>query len=180
MTRTGFGLQDTWKAMEKLVSKGLVKNIGVSNFNISILNDLLNYCTIKPVTNQVERNPYLTQPELKQFCEDNDILLTAYSSLGSSGHKRIREEVLKDSLFDNKIVIELAKKYKKTVAQILIRWSIDSNCITIPKSKTPSRQLENFVTDFKLDTMDVNQLNNLNKNKRMFKFEIFLKNNLFK
>ncbi len=102
-------IQETWQAMENLVKKGLVKSIGVSNFSTIMLVDLLTYAKIKPVMNQVELHPYLTQEKLVAFCAYKEIAVTAYSPLGRSGVK----ETEGPKLFDEPIVKELARKYKK-------------------------------------------------------------------
>lgn len=148
---------DTWKAMEALVSKGLAKNIGVSNFNSEQIDRLLKNCSIKPVTNQVnisfiqfivmynecifilnstfimyiivhlqiECHPYLTQKKLSDFCKQKDILITAYSPLGSPDRPWAKPDDPK--LLDDKKLGELAKKYNKTPAQVLIRYQVYAN-----------------------------------------------------
>ncbi|XP_029414590.1 1,5-anhydro-D-fructose reductase isoform X2 [Nannospalax galili] len=129
---------DTWEAMEDLVISGMVKYIGVSNFNHKQLERLLNKpgLRFKPVTNQIECHPYLTQKNLIDFCRKHDVSVTAYRPLGGSS-----EGV---DLMDNPVIQEIAKKHGKSPAQILILFQIQRNVIVIPKSVTPSRIRENF------------------------------------
>ncbi|GAM23002.1 hypothetical protein SAMD00019534_061770 [Acytostelium subglobosum LB1] len=148
-------LQVTWQEMEALVDDGLTKSIGVSNYNVQTLNDLLTYCRIKPAVNQVELHPYNTQPLLKWYCERNDIHLTAYSPLGSG------------QLVNDPKVAEIAIKYDRSVSNILCRWAIQHGFSVIPKSVTPSRITENLsIVDFTISDVDMEQLNALNKSLR--------------
>ncbi|XP_031773914.1 LOW QUALITY PROTEIN: aldo-keto reductase family 1 member B1 [Apis florea] len=157
---------DTWKAMETLVTKGFTKNIGISNFNSEQVERILKICTIKPVTNQIECHPYLTQKKLSKFCKDRDILITAYSPLGSPDRPWAKPDDPK--LLDDKKLSEVAKKYDKTPAQILIRYQLDRGHIVIPKSVTRSRIVENFeVFDFKLSSEDIEYIDSFDCNGRI-------------
>lgn len=147
---------DTYKAMEKLYRDGKVKAIGVCNFEIQHLERILRECDVKPVLNQVECHPYLAQNELRAFCEKNEIFLEAWSPLDQGG------DVLKDE-----VVVELAKTYGKTPAQIVLRWHLQRNTIAIPKSVTPSRIVENFdVFGFELSEADMKRIDALDCNRR--------------
>jgi len=153
-------VQETWKEMEKLVEKGLVKSIGVANFTAPMLVDLLSYTKIKPVVNQIEIHPYNYQKELIEYCHKKEIMVTAYSPLGSLGEEKFRP-------ISDKKIITFAKKHGKTPAQILIRWSIQNGLVCIPKSTTPERIMENGnVFDFELSDEEMNEINSLNKNNR--------------
>ncbi|MFB4168024.1 aldo/keto reductase [Virgibacillus sp. JSM 102003] len=147
---------ETYKAMEKLYNDGRVKAIGVCNFNIEHLQRLLDECDVVPAVNQVECHPYLQQNELKDFCEKHNIYLEAWSPLMNGG------EVL-----NNDAVKQIASKYGKTSAQVIIRWHLQSDSIVIPKSVTPSRIEENFnVFDFELSADDMGEIAKLDRNQR--------------
>lgn len=111
---------DTWLAMEQLQRDGLVRSLGVSNFNSEQLTRLLAVCTIRPVTNQVECSPALTQTKLRQFCADHDIILTAYGPL-TRPHRVADGE---HSSLEDPTIVGLANKYGKTAAQIILRFMV--------------------------------------------------------
>ncbi|KAL1935642.1 hypothetical protein VTP01DRAFT_4782 [Rhizomucor pusillus] len=139
-------LTATWKAMEKLVDEGLVKAIGVSNFNIPKLQHILNNCRIRPAANQVELHPGLLQPELLEFCNKENIHVTAYSPLGNNIYG-------KERIVDDPVIVNIAKKLNKTPAQVCIAFAAQRGVSVIPKSVTPSRIQENF-QDFILEKED--------------------------
>ncbi|CAB3222424.1 unnamed protein product [Arctia plantaginis] len=157
---------DTWKAMEKLVDEGLVKSIGISNFNSKQIVRLLEHATIKPVTNQIECHPYLNQKRLKDFCEERGIKITAYSPLGSPD--RPWSQPGDPQLMDDNKLKAIAERLGKTTAQVLIRYQIDRGNIVIPKSVTKSRIASNFdVLDFKLSQEDMALIDSFDCNGRM-------------
>jgi len=167
--RAGFTLHDTWKVLEACYEEGLVKAIGVSNFPAVLLNELQNGCKIMPAVNQIERHPYLTQPENVAFNKDLGVVVTAYAPLGAPGLKGDDYKTVSSPL-ENAVILAIAAKYGKTPAQVLLRWSIDSGIVPLPKSINPSRIVENFnVFDFKLDAEDMAAVNNLNIGLRTFK-----------
>ncbi|WP_332697460.1 aldo/keto reductase [Halalkalibacter lacteus] len=147
---------DTWKAMEKLYKDGRIRAIGVSNFKIHHLEDLLANCEIKPMVNQVEFHPRLNQTELREFCKKNEIQLEAWSPLMQGG------------LLDEPILNEIATKYNKSTAQVILRWDLQNEVVTIPKSVKPHRIAENAdVFDFELTEEEISQINSLNQDKRI-------------
>ncbi|XP_036613218.1 aldo-keto reductase family 1 member A1 [Trichosurus vulpecula] len=157
--------KETWKAMEALVSKGLVRALGLSNFNSRQIDDILSMATVKPAVLQVECHPYLAQNELIAHCHERGLEVTAYSPLGSSD--RAWRDPSEPVLLEEPVVLELAKKHGKSPAQILLRWQVQRKVICIPKSITPSRILENLqVFDFTLTPEEMKQLGALNKNWR--------------
>ena len=148
------GLGDeTWRAMIKLLHEGKARAIGVSNYSIRELNELLHRSDIVPAVNQVEFHPFLYQEELLRFCKNNKIQLEAYSPLTRG--KRL----------NHPNIVEMAKKYNKTPSQILIRWSLQHDLVVIPKSIHEARIKENSqVFDFQLESNDMKVLNSLNEN----------------
>ncbi|AXI07948.1 aldo/keto reductase [Oceanobacillus zhaokaii] len=150
---------ETYKALEKLYKDGRVKAIGVCNFAIEHLERILNECEIVPAINQVECHPYLQQKELKEFCQKHGILVEAYSPLMNG------RDVLEDD-----VVRELAEQYRKTPAQVILRWHLQTGVVVIPKSVTPSRIEENIdVFGFELSEADMKKLATLDRNIRINK-----------
>ncbi|UWE04233.1 aldo/keto reductase [Laceyella sacchari] len=148
--------KETWKALEKLYKEGFVRAIGVSNFQEHHLQDLLKDCQVKPMVNQVEFHPYLTQKSLHTFCKEHNIQLEAWSPL------------MKGKVVNIPQIKTLAKKYNKTCAQIVLRWNIQLGVVTIPKSVNKDRIKENAdLFDFNLDQIDIDLLNNLNRDYRI-------------
>ncbi|KAI9261056.1 NADP-dependent oxidoreductase domain-containing protein [Sporodiniella umbellata] len=145
-------LAETWKAMEKLVKDGKARSIGVSNFTIPMLKDLLAQCEIPPAVNQVELHPTLPQEELVDFCREHNIVLTAYSPLGNPGYRDNTYKVLEDP-----VVLKLAEKYQRTPHQVVLNFGINRGYAVIPKSSTPSRIEDNLV-HFGIDPEDIKTL----------------------
>ncbi|MFD0826201.1 aldo/keto reductase [Neobacillus sp. M.A.Huq-85] len=148
--------KEAWRALETLYKEGRVKAIGVSNFQIHHLEDLMKDAEIKPVINQVEYHPRLTQKALQEFCREHDIQLEAWSPL------------MQGELLDNPVLKEIASKYQKSAAQIILRWDLQNGVVTIPKSTKEHRIVENAsVFDFKLTKDEMDQIDQLNQNHRV-------------
>lgn len=148
--------KDAWRALETLYKEGRVKAIGVSNFQIHHLEDLMKNAEIKPMVNQVEYHPRLTQKELQAFTREHGIQLEAWSPL------------MQGQLLDHPDLENIAAKYNKTVAQVILRWDLQNGVITIPKSTKEHRIIANaHVFDFELTEEDMKQIGNLNQNYRV-------------
>ncbi|WP_413303537.1 aldo/keto reductase [Bacillus sp. 1P10SD] len=147
---------ETWKALEKLYKDGYVRAIGVSNFQVHHLKDIMENTEIMPMVNQVEFHPKLSQPELRKFCKDHGIQLEAWSPL------------MQGQLLNHHVVSDIAEKYGKTTAQVLIRWDLEHGVVTIPKSIKKERIISNAdVFDFVMEKNDIEKLDALNENKRV-------------
>ncbi|XP_063153900.1 aldo-keto reductase family 1 member A1 isoform X1 [Candoia aspera] len=157
--------KDTWKAMEKLVAKDLVKAIGLSNFNSRQIDDVLGIASVKPAVLQVECHPYLAQNKLIAHCHQRGLVVTAYSPLGSPD--RMWKHPDEPVLLEEPGIKKLAEKYSKSPAQILLRWQVQRKVVVIPKSVTPARILQNLqVFDFSLTVEEMRFIESLNKNWR--------------
>ncbi|GAB1810438.1 aldo/keto reductase [Priestia megaterium] len=148
--------KEAWRALETLYKEGKVKAIGVSNFQVHHLKDLMEDAEIKPVINQVEYHPRLTQKELQAFCEKHYIQLEAWSPL------------MQGELLDNEVLTEIANKHNKSVAQVILRWDVQNGIITIPKSTKEHRIVENAsIFDFELNKEEIERIDELNQNHRV-------------
>jgi diketogulonate reductase-like aldo/keto reductase len=144
--------QEAWKALESILKENRTRSIGVSNFYQYHLDELLSGADIIPAVNQVEFTPYLYLKELKEYCDNKGIMLEAYSPL-TRGRK------LKDPKLQ-----EIAKKYNKSSAQILLRWGLQHNVIEIPKSSTEEHIVENSnIFDFTISKEDIDILDKFNE-----------------
>eukprot|EP00029_Vermamoeba_vermiformis_P012800 TRINITY_DN775_c0_g1_i1.p1 TRINITY_DN775_c0_g1~~TRINITY_DN775_c0_g1_i1.p1 ORF type:complete len:333 (-),score=54.71 TRINITY_DN775_c0_g1_i1:129-998(-) len=160
-------IQDTWQAMQALVEEGLVKSIGVSNFSEEHLHTLIDETDIIPTTNQIEVHPLLTQSKLLDYCQQNGIVVTAYSPLARGSTSKAAQDDPRYDLLNQKTVRDIAAKYNKSPAQVCIRWALQKQLIVIPKSVTPRHIEENLhVFDFTLDADDMTAINKLNINHR--------------
>jgi diketogulonate reductase-like aldo/keto reductase len=147
---------ETWRALETLYKEGRVKAIGVSNFQIHHLEDVMKNAEIKPMVNQVELHPYLSQQALLSFCQAHEIQLEAWSPL------------MQGQLLDQPVLKQIAAKYGKSVAQVIVRWDLQRGIITIPKSTKEHRIIENVdVFDFQLTEEDMTLINSLNQDQRV-------------
>lgn len=144
----------SWRAMEEMVHEGKIISLGVSNFSEEDLTQLLKTATIKPVVNQVELHPLLSQESLQQFCEQHKILLQSWSPL------------MRGRLADHPKLQTIADKYDKDTAQIILRWNIQRGIIPIPKSSREERIESNAdIFDFELTEQEMDQIKQLNEDK---------------
>lgn len=160
-------LIDTWKAMEALVDNGQVQRIGVCNYNTGLMHDLLSYARIKPAMLQIESHPYLTQEALLRLCAMNDIPVTAFSPLGALSYVELDMADQQESVLEQSIVLEAAKRLDKTPAQVVLRWGVQRGTAVIPKTTKAERMVENAaVFDFELSDDEMAAISALNSNRR--------------
>lgn len=150
---------ESYKAMEELYEEGKIKAIGVCNFEQHHLETLMKETKVTPAVNQIEVHPYFNQHELQAYCDEKDIAVTAWMPL-----------MRNKGLLDHPTIVDIAKSYDKTPAQIVLRWHLAHNRLVIPKSKTPARIKENYnILDFNLELTDIAEIDSLNKNQRQGK-----------
>jgi aldehyde reductase len=150
---------DTWKQMEELVRLGLTKSIGISNFNSKQIERILENATIPPAVIQVEVHPYLPQKKLLEFCKKKGIKVTAYSPFGNPVLSKLETKLLEEPK-----LLELGKKYGKGANHIILKWLLQRELITTPKSVTKSRIIDNFnVFDFTLTDEEMKEIESLDK-----------------
>jgi len=160
---------ETYKELEKLQKEGLIRSIGVSNFNIEQVDRVLRLSEIKPAVNQIEIHPYLSQVGLVEFCQRHDVVVTAYSPFSSPDNPRKRPDYV--PVLENTTIKEIAKKLEKTPGQVVLRYLLQRNLVVIPKSVTPSRIQSNYeVFDFNLDDSEMEKIGKLNKDYRCITF----------
>ena len=148
-------IEYAWLILEDYYKKGLVRNIGVSNFQIHHLKSMEPYASIVPAVNQIECHPLLVQTELHDYCRERDIVVEAWSPLG------------RGKIFDEPILVECAKRHGKTIAQIVLRWHVQDGKIVIPKSVVPKRIIENSqIFDFELTEKEMDMITSMNRDYR--------------
>lgn len=160
-------VSETWRAMEQLVDEGLVKHIGVSNFSVVLMRDLMTYARIRPSMLQVELHPYLTQEKLVRFCQQQEIAVTGFSPLGAMSYFSIGMAEEGESVLDQPVVKAAAARHGKTPAQVVLRWGVQRGTAIIPKTSKPDRLSENIdLFDFELSSGEMNSIAALNQNRR--------------
>jgi len=162
-------IQETWTAMENLVEKKLTRSIGISNFQGSLILDLLRYAKIRPAVLQIEHHPYLVQPTLLQLAKDEGIAVTGYSTFGPSSFLELEWQKAIDTplLLEHSVIKSISKKHNKSPAQVLLRWATQRGIAVIPKSNNQSRLEQNLrATDFDLEENEIGDILVLNKNLR--------------
>ncbi|MDQ0362751.1 aldo/keto reductase [Breznakia pachnodae] len=150
------GYKEAYLEMEKLQSEGLIRSIGVSNFKVHHMKALLEVANVKPAVNQMEFSPLMQDNDILNYCNDNHIVLEAWSPLGSGSCLSIPE------------IQDLATKYSKSTAQIILRWLYQKGIVILPKSVHKNRILENkAIFDFTLTIDDISIMDGLNQDKRV-------------
>jgi D-xylose reductase len=160
-------LAETWQAMEELVSKGLVRNIGVCNYNSALLHDLMACARIKPAMLQIESHPYLTQERLIRAAQAYGLAVTAFSPLGALSYVSLDMANAQDSVLRQEVVVAAAERTGRTAAQVVLRWGIQRGTAIIPKTSRPERLKENLALfDFHLNDKEMAAISALNINRR--------------
>ena len=144
--------QDSWKALEEIKESGKARDIGVSNYQVEHLREMLQYANVKPAVNQIEFHPFIyeNQKPILEFCKQQSITVEAYSPLAQA--EKLKHPTL----------IEIGQKYDKTAAQVMLRWAIQHGTIPIPRSSNPDRIKQNLeIFDFELEDNDIREINRL-------------------
>jgi diketogulonate reductase-like aldo/keto reductase len=158
-------ISKTWQEMEKCVHLGLARNIGVSNFKFQLLQDLLSYCEIRPVCNQIEIHPLNNRRAFVQWMLSEQIQTIAYSPLGFCSAITNEEDII----LKNPEILSISEHYGKTPAQIILNWGLSNGHVVIPKSVTSTRLKENFESqNFAISQSDIDRIDRLNKNLRLY------------
>lgn len=161
-------VKETWAAMEALVDKGLVKEIGVSNFPVSLLHEVMCDARIPVAVNQVELHPYLQQSKLLKYCQARGVHVQAYSPLGTPGYKESDEPIV----LENKVLKTIALRHNATVAQVCIAWALQRGCSVVTKSISDKHQQENLQSlDLKLSSGEMDEIAQLDRGYRFFRPE---------
>lgn len=158
---------DTWGAMEGLVRDGLVKRIGICNFTTGMIRDLQACASIQPQVLQVEMHPYLTQPRLLRFCQEERITVTAFSPFGAGSYVPLNMAGANESVLDDPVVAGIAAAHGRTPGQIVLRWAVQRGTVTIPKTQTPAHLAENLALfDFALSSAEMEAIDRLDRHRR--------------
>ena len=145
----------TWRTLEEFYRDGRARSIGVSNFQPHHLRRIHQECEITPAVDQIEIHPYFTQDDVREFCAEHQIAIEAWSPIAQG------------KVLDDPTITEIAARYGKTPAQVVLRWQIERGDIVFPKSVTPARIRENIdIFDFELSGEDVEAISALNRNER--------------
>ncbi|KAL4993517.1 NADP-dependent oxidoreductase domain-containing protein [Aspergillus recurvatus] len=156
---------DTYKAMEKLLSTGKVKAIGVSNFSKADMERVLANATVPPAVHQLEGHPWLQQRDFADWHKKNGIHVTHYSPFGNQNEVYSREGTI-GRLIEDPVLVEIGKKYNKSAAQVALAWGVAEGHSVLPKSKTPERIRANLEGDFRLEEEDVKRIRGVDRKLR--------------
>ncbi|CAK0784459.1 hypothetical protein CVIRNUC_007663 [Coccomyxa viridis] len=168
-------IKETWQAMEKLVDQGLVRSIGISNFSVKKIKDILTYARIKPAVHQIEVHPVWTNQYNIDYCMKEGIHVTAYSPLGSPDSAEMMKRQDKQSVMDNPTVKEVASKHKKAAAEVLLAWGLKHDTSVIPKTTKVKNLKSNLeVLKFELPSEDYKALCQIKPQERMVDGHFFL------
>jgi D-xylose reductase len=167
MEPDGVPIAETWGEMERLVESGLTRYIGVSNFGVSLIRDLLSQANIRPAVLQVESHPYLVQPKLLRFCQQEQIAMTAFSPLGAGSYVPLGMATESQSVLEDPIVQAIARACDRTPAQVVLRWGVQRGTAVIPKTNRIDRLRENLaIADFSLSQSQMEAIRGLDRGQR--------------
>ncbi|MFM9196750.1 MAG: aldo/keto reductase [Planctomycetia bacterium] len=160
-------LADTWQAMEDLVRAGLVRHVGVCNYGVALVRELLATARIRPAVLQVDLHPYLTQEKLLRFCREEGIGVTAFSPLGAGSYVPLGMATAAEGVLADPVVVEIARAVGRTPAQVVLRWAIQRGTGVIPKTSRPERLRENLaIGDFSLAAGQMEAIGALDRGRR--------------
>jgi D-xylose reductase len=160
-------LADTWRAMEDLVSAGLVRRIGLCNCNIALIREVLAAARIRPAVLQVELHPFLAQEKLLRFCREASIAVTAFSPLGAPSYVPLGMATAAESVLEHPVVTGIAAAVGRTAAQVVLRWGMQRGTAVIPKTSRPERLRENLAAcDFSLSADQMQAISSLDRGRR--------------
>lgn len=169
---------ETWNAMIEAKEQGLVKHLGVSNFSIKKLEDLMSKTDDIPEVNQVELHPFLQQPKLLEFSSQNNIHLTAYSPLGSGDRSKEMKAENEPSLLEDPVIKKIAEKHSASPGQVLIKWAVNRATAVIPKSTSKGHIIANLESEkINLDESDMKEIAKLDRHFRYVNGEFFVTKN---
>ncbi|MCP5417737.1 MAG: aldo/keto reductase [Chromatiaceae bacterium] len=152
-------IQESWRAMERLLTEQRVRAIGVSNYRIGDLRCLLERAEVVPACNQIELHPYFTQPDIRAFCAGQGVHIVSYSPLGTGSWSGVPNEL---KPVTDPLVIQVAKRHKVAPAQVILRWNLQHGWVPIPKSEHPERMAQNLDLDgFTLSDTELSMLDEL-------------------
>ncbi|WP_413432411.1 aldo/keto reductase [Crateriforma spongiae] len=160
-------IRETWAAMEELVDAGLVRHIGICNFGVSLIRDLISDCRIRPSVLQVELHPYLTQNHLVRYAESENIAVTAFSPLGAKSYQPLGMAEASDSVLDHSVVQRIAEETGRSTAQVVLRWGVQRGTAVIPKSQQAAHLADNLnLFDFELTESQMKSISGLDQHRR--------------
>lgn len=160
-------LAETWDAVRQLRDEGLAANIGVCNFGVSLIRDLIAASNEPPAVLQIESHPHLTQQKLLRYCQQQGIAVTAFSPLGAQSYHELGMADADDSLIESKRIDKIGERHQRTPAQVLLRWGVQRGTAVIPKTSNSDRLRENIaIFDFELTEEEMGIINRLNENRR--------------
>ena len=159
-------IHETWRQMEEMVDMGLVRSIGVSNFPVALLHELMTRARIPPVVNQCEGHPFLQNQKLVDYCARREVHFQAYSPLGTPGVKESDEP----SILEDPILVQIAQKHNATVAQVCLAWARQRGTSVVAKATSPEHLEENWKSlELELTEEDVHEISQLDRGYRFFR-----------